>query len=156
MERPEWPTPAVHTKAAPICDSDATHSDLLGAMAMSEPWRRFLLAAVLSIMWYGFVGLLDRGLMVHQLPSITFPCLNEYLPSGTIHNPEGQPVQPGAEYVFVPLGLQCTYTMTDGSITQSFHPRYVQTVIAGLPLVLTLALVARSLRTSSKQRGKNE
>jgi hypothetical protein len=121
---------------------------------MSEKWRRFLLAAVLSITWYGVVGLIDRGLMIRQLPSITWPCLSEHLPPGTIHNPEGQPVPPEGDYVFVPLGLQCTYTMTDGSTTQSFHPRYIQTAIAGLPFVLTLVWTARSLRTSSKTTGE--
>lgn len=122
---------------------------------MSEKLRPLLLAAVLSIMWYGFVGFLDRGLMSHQLPSLTLLCLSRYLPPGTIHNPEGQPVQPGADYVFVPLGLQCTFTMTDGSTTQSFHPRYVQTAIAGLPIVLTLVLAARSLlELRRKQRAK--
>lgn len=111
---------------------------------MSEKWRPFLLAAVLAIAWYGFVGLLDRGLMIRQLPSITSPCLSEHMPPGTLHSPEGIP-PPGGGYVFVPLGLQCIYTMTDGSTMQSFHPRPAQTAIAGLPIVLTVIWASRSL-----------
>jgi hypothetical protein len=116
---------------------------------MAEKWRPFLLAAVLSIMWYGFVGLIDAGLLVRQESALSAPCLRD-LPEGTIHSPEGTPVSPKGEYRFVPLGLQCTFKMTDGSTVESFHPRYVQTVVAGLPMVLTAIFKARSRGRSSK------
>lgn len=112
-------------------------------------WRPFLLAAVLSIMWYGFVGLVDRGAMMRLEHSITAPCLNKHLPEGTIHNPENSPPV-GGDYVFLPLGLYCSYTMTDGSTVESFHPRYIQTIVAGLPIVLTIIFKARSRRRFSE------
>jgi hypothetical protein len=116
---------------------------------MAERWRPFLLAAVLSIMWYGFVGLVDRGALIRLEHSITAPCLTKHLPEGTIHSPENSPPV-GGDYVFLPLGLYCSYTMTDGSTVESFHPRHVQTIVAGLPIVLTVIFKARSRRRSSK------
>lgn len=115
---------------------------------MAEKWRPFLLAAVLSILWYGFVGLVDRGAVMRLEHSITMPCLRD-LPRGTIHSPENSPPV-GGDYVFLPLGLYCSYTMTDGSTVESFHPRYIQTIVAGLPIVLTIIFKARSRRRSSE------
>lgn len=127
----------------------AQRNNLVGGVIMAEKWRPFLLAAVLSIMWYGFVGLIDRAAVVRLDLSITSDCLNKHLPEGTIHNPENYPPVRG-DYVFLPLGLYCSYTMTDGSTVESFHPRYVQTIVAGLPIVLTVIFKARSRRRSSK------
>jgi hypothetical protein len=129
------------------CNSCATQTGT-GGSDMTGKWRPFLLAAVLSIMWYGTVGLVDRGLMIRQESALSTPCLRD-LPEGTIHNPENYPPVT-ARYVFLPLGLYCSYTMTDGSGLESFHPRYVQTIVGGLPIVLTVIFKARSRRQSSK------
>lgn len=126
----------------------AQRNSLVG-VGMEEKWRPFLLAAVLSIMWYGFVGFVDRGALMRLEHSITAPCLTKHLPEGTIHNPENSPPV-GGDYVFLPLGLHCSYTMSDGSTVESFHPRYIQTIVAGLPIVLTVIFKARSRRRYSK------
>lgn len=100
-----------------------------------------LIAAVLSLGWFLVVGFIDRGLLDRNGP-MSLICLNEYLPPGTVHNPEGWPSLPVAEYRFIPLALECTFRMTDGSTTESFHPRAAQSAIAGLPLLLTLIWIA--------------
>jgi hypothetical protein len=65
-------------------------------------------------------------------------CLNEHLPAETIHNPEGSPFLPAGKYTYMPLGIECTFTMTDGTTQRSFHPRYTETLIAGVPIFMSL------------------
>lgn len=126
---------------------------LLGeAMARKLPLVVLLLSLCLG--WYFLVSAIDRGLLAHNSPSISDPCLSgENLPSGTIHTPEGAPIPPDGGYVFVPMGLECTYTMKDGSVQRAFHPRYVQMTIAVVPAFALLMWSAR--KTTSSRRGKN-
>lgn len=58
-------------------------------------------------------------------------------------------------HVFLPLRLYCSYTMTDGSTVESSHTRYAQTIVAGLPLLLTAVFkqdLAGDLRNYSRRR----
>lgn len=107
-----------------------------------------VVAVALAVAWYFLVGAVDRGLLVRQ-SSISMPCLDEYLPSGTIYTPEGSPSLPSGDYRFFPLGIDCTFRMTNGTTQNSFHPHHPQLVLGLFPLasvagfVTTRAIVMR-------------
>jgi hypothetical protein len=109
----------------------------LGDQMLDRKWRLFTIVVLLSLGWYLFFALLDRA-TVSQMTTVSGICLNEYLPPGTIHSPEGHPFLPAGEYTFMPLGIDCTFTMADGSTQRSFHPRYGATLIAGVPILMSL------------------
>ena len=106
-----------------------------------------VVAVALAVAWYFLVGAVDRALINRQLTSVSIVCLDEYLPRGTIHNSEGQPRPPRGEYTFFPLGLDCTFTMNNGTTQSSFHPRYPQIVLGTFPLAgLVVGVTVASLR----------
>jgi hypothetical protein len=111
-----------------------------------------LLFVSLCLGWYFLVGFIDRGALIHNSPAISTPCLSEYLPRGTIHIPEGAPIPPRGDYVFIPLGLECSFIMLDGSTQRSFHPHYAQTTIALLPAFAVL--VWGVVKVASFRRGE--
>lgn len=97
------------------------------------------------------MGISDRFTVIHRYPSMSALCLNE-LPPNTIHSPEGHPVLPRAVYRFLPpFGVECTFTMTDGSSRQTSHPNYFLTVIASLPIALTFTWAVWTLRPASRK-----
>lgn len=126
---------------------------LLGeAMAKKLPFVVLLVS--LCIGWYFLVAAVDRGLMIHNSPAISYPCLSsDNLPADSIYTLEGAPVPPGGDYVFVPMGLECTYSMKDGSQLQVFHPRYVQMTVADIPAFALVIWGAR--KATYSRRGKN-
>lgn len=112
-----------------------------------------VLAIFFCLSWFVLVGFLDRGLLNHNAGGISGLCLGEYLPAGTIHNPEGSPVPPRGEYAFLPLGIECTFTMTDGTHQQSIHPRLTQIILGALPAAAVLAWgVARASASIRRSR----
>lgn len=119
---------------------------------LDRKWRLFTIVVLLSLGWYLFFAILDRATVSHMTP-VSGICLNEHLPPGTIHNPEGAPFLPAGVYTYMPLGVECTFTMTDGSTQRSFYPRYGATLIAGVPIFMTLLWGAWQSITFTKQRG---
>ena len=95
-----------------------------------------LAATALSALWYFLIGWADQGEMVREA-GLPLECLDEHLPEGTDHNPEGSN-PPDGDYRFFPiLGLECTFSMIDGTSLQTFHPNYAFTAMAALPLSVT-------------------
>lgn len=119
---------------------------------LDKKWRVFVIAMLFSLAWYLFIAVLDRA-TVRQMTPVSVTCLNEHLPTGTIHNPEGSPFLPAGEYTYMPLGIQCTFTMIDGSTQRSFHPRYIETLIAVVPLSVSLLGGTWLLISFIRQRG---
>lgn len=101
-----------------------------------------LAALALSVLWYFLVGWADQGRHVRD-NGLSGPCLED-LPAGTAHTPEGTPNMPGSRYVFFPvLGVECSYSMLDGSIFRTFQPNSAFTTMAALPIVITLLVLIR-------------
>lgn len=121
---------------------------------LDRKWRVFTIVVLLSLGWYLFFALLDRA-TVRSMTPVSVLCLNEHLPPDTIHNPEGAPFLPAGHYTYLPLGIECTFTMTDGSTQRSFHARYAETLITGVPIFISLLWGAWQFvsfaRTSSQQ-----
>jgi hypothetical protein len=116
------------------------HSDRttlpIGGLMLDRKWRIVIVAVLFSLGWYLFFALLDRATVSHMRP-VSVLCLNDYLPPGTIHNPEGMPFPPAGECTYFPLGIECVFTMTDGSTQRLTAPRYEETIIAGTPLLVS-------------------
>lgn len=104
---------------------------------LDRKWRVVIVAVLFSLGWYLSFALLDRATVKHGNP-VSVLCLTEYLPPETIHNPEGMPFPPAGQYTYFPLGIECVFTMTDGSTQRSFEPRYEETIIAATPLVVSI------------------
>ena len=121
---------------------------------MAAKWRVFFVVSVLAFGWYFFVGLFDQLLMNHTDIGASNVCLSRYLPPNTIHNPEGWPSMPLGSYRVVPLGIDCTFTMEDGSAVRSFHPRYYTTAWAALPLAPVLFCGAWMLASDLHRRSE--
>ena len=119
---------------------------------LDRKWRVVIVAVLFSLGWYLFFALLDRAI-VSQMHPVSILCLNDYLPLGSVHNPEGAPFLPAGEYTFVPLGVECVFTMTDGSIQRSFDPRYEETIIAGTPLLVSTLWATWQFISSTTHRG---
>lgn len=103
----------------------------------------FLTCVLLSVVWYLAVGAFDRLIMSHNHQTFSQYCYSEYLPAGTVHNPEGFPSGPVGTYEFAPLGVECTFAMADGTITDTFNVRYYPMVLACIPGTATLIWGAR-------------
>ena len=97
----------------------------------------FLAAVLLSALWCFVVGWVDRGVMARQSGGLSFVCLTEHLPEGTMHTQEQN--LPRGTYSFIPpLGYECTFEMTDGSTVRSFHPDTGATLIGVSPTAFSL------------------
>lgn len=120
---------------------------------MNRQWKPLFIALLVSLFWYGIVRQIDFGLLDRNGP-IGFLCLDN-LPPGTIYTPEGSPRMPGASYSLVPLGIECSYTMTDGNTLRTFHVRYAQSVLAALPLLLSFVWAAQlAMRSVLRKRNR--
>lgn len=110
-------------------------------------------AIVFSVFWFIAIGWADRGEMVRDA-GLSMECHSEHLPEGSIHNPEGSPYLPRGEYRFFPiLGLECTFSMIDGTEVQTFYPNYAFTTMAALPMCITAAVGTGWLIRSAKLKG---
>jgi hypothetical protein len=121
---------------------------------LDKRWRVCVIAVLLSLSWYVFFALLDRA-TVRQMTPVSGHCLNEHLPPDTVHNPEGSPFLPAGKYTYVPLGIECTFSMIDGSTQRSFHPRYAETFIASLPLFVSLLWTLGQFTSYAKRRDRH-
>lgn len=110
---------------------------------MTRKMILFLTCVILSVAWYLAVGAFDRLIMSHDHQTFSQYCYSEHLPADTVHNPEGFPSAPGGTYEFVPLGVECTFVMVDGTIADSFYVRYYPMVLAVIPGTATLIWGAR-------------
>lgn len=100
----------------------------------------FLAFFLLSALWCFLVGWADRGDMIRRVGGPSHECLNEHLPEGTIHTPEGGPYPPRGTYSFLPpLGYECAFEMVDGSTVRSFHPDTGATLIGVTPMIYSLS-----------------
>jgi hypothetical protein len=126
------------------------------AFKFSKRKLGLLLAAIaFSAFWFIAVGWADRGEMVRDA-GLSMECHSEHLPKGTIHNPEGSPHLPRGEYRFFPiLGLECTFSMIDGTEVQTFYPNYAFTTMAALPMFITAATGTRWLIASGRLKGNS-
>jgi hypothetical protein len=117
---------------------------------MSRNIGIFLLAAILSGLWYISLGYADSAAITDQENSIVSVCLHNR-PEGSIHTPEGGSSPPRSEYTYFPLGLECEFAMTDGSTQISKFSKYGLTIGAALPMVSTVLwfslIVARHRRS---------
>lgn len=121
---------------------------------MNKKARLLLLALALSTAWYFFVGVVDRQLAIHQYTALSSVCLHDYSPQGQVASPEGGPRSPTGSYGFLPLGIHCQFTMTDGDVVQSFHPRPAL-IWAVLPMGISVVWGVWILRLQTLPRGKS-
>jgi 4-amino-4-deoxy-L-arabinose transferase-like glycosyltransferase len=104
---------------------------------VSGQWKALLISMLASLLWYAVVRQFDSGLMMRNAEEV-FLCLNER-PPGTVYTDEGgRHGHPASTYTVIPLGVECHYKMTDGSITKTFHPQYAASVLAAFPVLLSL------------------
>ena len=116
-----------------------------------------LLAAVLSIGGYFVLARLNEVGLSRDPGGIGRICFEEHLPEGTVHQYlEGRRVDlPTGTFTRVPAGIECEFTMTDGSTVRTAYPNYVATVAGALPLAATLGCGGWLLVNPHRPRRRN-